>query len=484
SKVLPDPRDVGIRLDDVILRWPAGAWAFPQWPTLIVQWATVVVALVVAWRFELPRRGLVVVTAGLVLLLGWMAAHDLFVAYVWSNRVLVASLAMLALFWRPFPLLSRVLPGLGRAELRLIGLVIAAAIAIRLLGVFYPHFGSHDLIIHRWRLREVQLGYLYLFDKPSEFGQQTVVPPAFYLLVMPFTLLIDNSAFTLQAAYALLDGSYALLVAILVRQIGGSGRAATLAAITTATLPIQFTALWWGFGPQIAGQWLLVLLALLVERRNSTSRYAWFVAGVVLALALLTHNSALFLGGVWLAGYVLLASRFQPQSLWKRWGVILLASSLVATLLLYADSVGLYLGGFARGATETSVDESLRVVLIGKGLRSSVRPLGLMLCVLSVVMVLRRAPTTYHLLVVAWLLSAGLFLAVDLLFGLQVRYAYFAIPVICAGFGLLLDGLMRRGRWGWLIGWSAIAITSLAGLSLWYAGVIWNIKPTLTALTH
>jgi hypothetical protein len=489
SRVAPDPREVGIRVDDIALGWGAGDWVLPPWQTLLVELAAALVWLGVAWRLEPPVWSQGAIAAGLVGLLGWMTQYNLLMATAWETRMLAGGVVLLGLACTAFPLLDRLAPELGaRREMRKLGAIAALAVGIRLLAIYYPPFGSHDLYIHRDRLLDVQLGSLQLWDTPSEFaGQRTIVPSAFYVLASPLTLLTANPGVAIQGLYAFLEGTSALLLAILVRRLGGSARAALIAAIAIATLPIQFTALWWGFGPQIVGQWLLLLVAALVAGRGARSRGFWLAGGAALSLAFLMHDGVAILGGVWLLAYVLLVRLRYPRARdqWLGWGAALAGSTAVATLLLYADVIGLHLRGFAAPpAKPQSFDEALRLLLLSQGLLSSLRPLGAGLTVLSLGMLVWRTRTTHRLLVIGWLLSAGLFLSVDVLLGLQVRYGYFAIPMVCAGLGLLLDRLMAGRRLGVVAGWCLVAIIAWNGIGLWIAGVFLYIKPTLTALTH
>ncbi len=102
---------------------------------------------------------------------------------------------------------------------------------------------------------------------------------------------------------------------------------------------------------------------------------------------------------------------------------------------------------------------------------------------MSLIVLVRHTRRTHRWLVVAWLLSAGVFLAIDVLVGLQVRYGYFATPMVCAGLALLLDRLMDR-RWGSIAGWGITGLITFTGLILWLNGVLWAVKPAMAALTH
>ncbi len=489
SRMPPDRRDVGVRLDEIALGWSLDPWVLPAWPALLIQWAAVLVWLGVAWRLEIPRRAWLGIVVALVLLIGWMAVFDLLTASAWEARVLFGGVILLGLAWHAFSLLAHLSPGLGsRREVRWLCVITALAIGIRLVGIFYPPFGTHDLYIHQDRLQQVQAGSLALYDTPSEFAsQRTIVPPAFYLLVNPFTLLTVSPGPAIQGLFAFLDGTSPLLIAMFVRELRGSPRAALLSAIAIAVLPIQMTALWWGFGPQVVGQWLLLILAVFAARRPPANRNFWIVASLLLCCAFVIHNGVVILGGLWLAGYILLVWWFHrpARSYWLGWGLTLIAASALAVALVYVDVVVLQIHGLAGGATAPQrFDNLFRITLIWQGLYSSLRPLGYALGLASCVMLVVHTRGIHRLLVVAWLASAALFLAVDVALGLQVRYAYFAVPMLCAGLGLLLDRLMSRHRAAWLAGWCLIALIAWTGLSLWVSGAIFFVKPTLTALTH
>jgi hypothetical protein len=487
SQAAPDPRDLGVRLDDLALGW-AGGWALPTWPTLLVQWATVLVWLGIGRRLGMPRWGLLGVALGAVALLAAMAGMLLLMVMAWQTRLLATSVILLGLAWNALPLLQKHAPALrDLREIRWLLAIVAIALGVRLIATFYPPWGSHDLYIHDDRLRQVQHGALQLWDRPSEFaGQRTIVQPAFYLFASPLTLLTRESDVAIQGVYTLLEGTSALLAAILVRQIGGGARAARIAAIAIAALPIQLTALWWGFGPQIVGQWLLLLLATLITRPTAQTRAFWISAGFVFCLALLMHNGVAALGGVWLAGYAaLIWWNRRSSGQWKRWALLIGASGAVAVALLYADVIVLQWQGLVGGASAPQrFENSFRILLIGRGLLSSLRPLDIGLSLASLAALLLMTRAQHRWLVAAWLASALLFLGVDVLVGLQVRYAYFAVPLVCAGLGMLLDRFSRAGRWGRAASWSIVGMIVWAGLALWLPGIFEGLKPTLTALTH
>jgi hypothetical protein len=449
----------------------------------------VLLALALAARLGLRGWRRYALGAGLVGLQAWMASYNPFMAGAWESRLLAMGIGLAALAGALPPVLQRTWPGHeGRLAARALLLITVLAVAIRLFGLFYPSFGSHDLYIHRARLDDVQHGRLLLFDHPSEFGGQiAIVPPAFYVIAAPLTLLYHDPGVVIQGLYAFLDGTSALLVGLLVHRIGGGRRAALIAAICVAMLPIQFTILWWGFGPQIVGQWLLLLLAVLLCRDDALSPGTWKLATVVLCVAFLMHNGAVALGGVWLGVYLLLTWRRGAlrAKWWRREMSMLVIAGAVAFALLYIDVVALEIGQLAGGmrASEPLAEPS-RLRLIVAGLSASFRPLGGIASLGCLIALVRRSPGRSRWLVFGWLLSSLVFLLIDVVAGVQVRYAYFAIPMLCAGIGLVLEQIMARWSWGWLVGWGVVAAIAVAGMDLWLDGVILFVKPTLIALTH
>ncbi len=509
-----DLRAVGVRLDAVILSWATDGWQQLAWQYVLVQAALILAVIGIAWRIGVPARWRVALGLGMLALLAGMVWFDPFIAVVWQRSVLGFSVLGLLIAWNAAALIQRGLPpDTSRHEIGILGGVAIVVTGVHLLGALYPAFVSHDLYIHSGRLLKVQFGSLHLFDRPAEFaGRIIAVPPAFYVLASPLTLLMDAGS-AIQGFYALLSALSALLVAILVRQVGGSLRAAVAAALIIAFLPIQFTALWWGFAPQVVGQSLMLLLLVVINARtlqhnaltaggaapvqdapitaNNCVRYSgalyWATAGVILCLALLIHNGVAILGGFWLVGYIIMLWRFRwrtPDD-WRVWVVVVVGSGLVALLVFYLDAaVASVRELFTQTPTSVTTDEALRLRLIGSGLESSLRPIGIPLTLLSLAAALFHTRGEQRWLFGAWLASAGAFLAVDLVFGLQVRYAYFAMPLVSAGLALLLDRLMNGRAWGWLVSALVVGVVVVAGVNVWYSGVFWAVKPTLTALTH
>jgi hypothetical protein len=525
SRVEPDPRRLGVRIDGFTLHWFPGTLALPTWPMLLVQWCLVVSIIAIGWRLTLPRWSLFALGAGTVLALGWMTGQQLLVAGSWQNRLLLATAALLALFWSTLPLLQRMLPAeTATADLRWLWLITLLSFVIRMGGVLYPPFDSHDWYIHRDRIYDFIGGSMLVYDHPAEFSKKlTIVPSAPYILYQPFTLLVNNVVVAMQGVYAMFDSLVPLFLGLFVRRTGGSGRAACFAALLVALFPLNFTALWWGFGPQVIGQTLVMLMALFVVYDHSPdsdyhnrpfghSSTFWVLAMVVFVVLLLTHIGAGILGGFCLAGYTVLRFIFhRREPLYWKWGVLLIASGILVTFLLYIDVIALQLRGLS-GNQNLGWDEGdiFRVIWSLESLYISFKPLvaplllldttepgmshlaatalvvvpALALPLLSLVYLVRAVHSPYRWLVMSWIGSGALFFLIDLLFGLQVRYAYFVMPMVVAGLALLLDRLSVRHWAALLVAWCLILLVGIAGLNPWVEGIFMGIKPSLRGLTH
>lgn len=486
--VPPDKRQLGIRIDRVGLVW-FDAWVLPSWGMLLVQSLLVLTVVVLAWRLAVPWWGLLTIAGCVMLALGGMTSQSLLIAASWQNRLLVSSIAVLLLFLGINPALHHILPtGHARAEVRWLWVITLLALAIRLVAILYPPFDSHDWYIHRRRMIDFLNGAFILYDQPAEFSKKlTIVPPAPYLLYAPFTLLTDKTYVAMQGVYTFLDGVAILCAGVLVRLMGGSVRASRFAAIMLALFPLNFTALWWGFGPQVIGQSLLLMLVVFVAGRPFQNRLIWLSAGLILCLILLSHVGAGILGGCCVAGYTALVWWYQRRENphWKGWGLLLLASGVLLFVLLYVDVAAMQFQGVTSNK-RLSWDEGdiFRYWWSLESLYSSFAPLGIALPLVSVIFLVHQSRVPHRWLVNAWLASAELFFVIDLVSGLQVRYAYFVVPMIVTGLAMLLDRLVMRSRTGWLLAVALIGIVGVAGLRLWYDGTILWIQPSLRGLTH
>jgi hypothetical protein len=500
SKIPPDTRQLGVRIDGLTVGWFSSIPALPTWQLILAQWLTVMGGIVLLWRLAIPQEGIVVAVAVIIIAQAWITGDQLLVALSWHYRICLSTAAVVIAQWASFPLLTKLLPEEEVRRLWIVGLI---AFTIRMVFLLYPPFNSHDWYIHRRRIHDFLGGSFLIYDKPAEFSRKlTIVPPAPYLFYAPVTLLTASVVVAMQAVYAFIDSMSTLLVGLLVRRIGGSRRAAWSAALIFALFPLNLTALWWGFGPQVIGQQLMLLLALLVAYTPAQHRWFWVIGWLVFCIMLLSHIGAGILGGTFLSTYIVLMWLLEPHDRhhWLRWGVVLVTVGIAVFFLLYIDVIGLQFRGLA-GNQRLGWDEGdwFRYLWTLETLYSSFHPLGVIVPLVSIIHLARRTTGAHHWLVIAWLASAELFFVVDLAFGLQVRYAYFILPLVVAGLALLIDGLpgmvdhfigtyasqrVSGEMLGELLRWGIILTVSIAGMRLWIEGIFYGVKPSLRGLTH
>ncbi len=503
----PDERPLGVRVDAAAISWPQDAWKLPPPLILIAQLGLALLWVALARQLGLGAIATAGVAAAMVAGLVAHAALAPGLAAPWHGRLLGAGLITAATIWGAGQVLPRVEPRSSDAFIRALLLITLAAVAIRLLGVLYPLFFAHDLLVNSGRLRNVQLGDLTLFDRPSEFSRRVaVVSPTVFVLALPGSLLGDRGL-ALQGLYALLDGTTPLLVGLLARRLGLGERAALVAAGLIAFLPMQLTALYWGFVKQIVGQWLTLLFLVVVAGPAPRRGLGWAAATILCAVNFLIHPGGLLLCGIALgvyllaglwprlrdvaAGRVALRQALAGQELayWRGWTLALLAASALALAVQYAEAATLMIGGLLDGSTATGdstnqlSDRGALLSQIWVGINASFAPIPLALAVAGLIALLWRSAGRARLLAGAWLASALLFLLVDIVTNQQVRYGYFSAPLVCAGVAALLEPWLPRPL-GRIVAWGLVALVTAAGLALWASAIVYGVKPSVNPLTH
>jgi hypothetical protein len=505
APIPPDDRRVGVRLDGASLSWSGAAWPMPAPIVLIAQvglgliWLGLARLLAVG---RLPAAGVALALLGALVAQAALAPH---LAALWQGRLLGAGLASGAVLWGASRVVPRAAPHASRRFVNGLLMITLAALMVRLAGALYPLFFSHDLLVNSGRLRNVQLGILTLFDRPSEFSRNiAVVSPTAFILAAPLTLVGDRT-FALQFLCALLDGLTPLLVGLLALRLGLRERAALLAAALIALLPMHLTALYWGFVKQIVGQWLTLLFFVALAGPAPRSRLGWIAAGALCAVNFLIHPGGLLLSGITLGLFLMLelrpllaAGRRPPLArLWPAphanpaigWLLVLLGASAAGLAVQYIEAARLMVGGLLDGSTATPdstnqlSDTGARLWQIWVGINASFAPLPLLLAAAGLAALLWRVRGPGRSLVIAWLASALLFLLVDIVTGQQVRYGYYIAPLVCAGVAALVEPLLP-GRIGRAAAWALAALVVAAGLLLWGDAILLGVKPTVNPLTH
>lgn len=515
SPLLRDPaenREIGLRLDGVELRLGPGPLLPPAWHLLAQLACLLLLATTLRVLYASPastrttgqqaandmRRPAwplllgTCLLGGLLLAIAEAAVLPLMSAYL--PRLVGAAAVLTLLTALGLPLARRTLPFVAERDLRCFWAVALVACGIRMAGMLYPPFATHDLPLNLKRLDAVTRGLLVLIAPSTEFaGEMTIYPPAPYIALLPSYLLLGSRPLVLQYGIPLLDGSSALFVGLLALRLGAASRAARIAAVLYAVSSLSFTALWWGFTAQAFGQWCIAPLALaLIAAADHARLRTWIAAALLFQLALLSHIGVAVLAVVWvtLALGLLLYQRSRaalvlPPSFTRRALVFYVASGVMALVLLYAD-VFFFMIREAGDAGETIGQELGRgaTFLFLKGTLLAYTPLGLPLVLVGLGMLWRRAPLGPRAVATAWVVTVLLFVAIDLLFGLIVRHLYFMLPLACIAAALPLHWLARRARWAEALAWGLVAAYGASGLWLWWLATIEYLKPTMAPLTH
>lgn len=489
-----DDRLLAVALDRVAVR-PAAGTARPAWPLVGIELVVVAAVAGVLWANRAPAGG---VAIGGLLAAALLAALNLGGRYwlglaAWPLAGVGGALVAASLVAR------RLLPHGRSDEARFaqrLWLVVLGGAAVRLLGVGMPGFAFHDLDIQSILFFRVLGGEVYLFETAHEFaGGQTFYPSGPYLLILPLLLLRPVAIFALQAGGALIDACGPLLLALIARELGLSRRAALLAAAILAVLPMQFTALWWGFFTNISGQALFLCVAwLLLRYARVPSGWGVALLGVALCMVLLSHVGVLLLAGATLA-LTLAFSWLRPRLAGPAWRGLLLAGlgaglfvglayvSFVAAPML-GSAQGVLLGGDRLSPERVAEERAYIARILPVAVWRGMGMLPFLALVPGLPLIWRRAQRPLgRSLALAWLVAPLLFCIVELVALVQVRYIYFLGPLCCLASAATLERLWAR-RGGRPVVVVVLALLVWLGLWLWFNAAVIGIKPSLVPLTH
>lgn len=346
-----DPRPRGLVVSELTA---TGTGRLLPGQALLPGLSTALLVLLLAWG---TRRTWPAALAGLALALGSGAvlalnqgAWRLLLTDYTGRLLLVLLLALLLapLFGGLLGWLHRrgVVP-LSPATRRTLVAVALLAFGLRFGAMAYPLNHNSDLpfILGRtWLVREGHLLSLFLPNPaltPVQWELDVTIPrsPFYYILTTPVTLLpgYQGDELGMLAFSSAIDALAVLLVGLLARAAGGSGRAAVCAALLAALLPFGLLLIVsWGIFPTIFAQTLslAVLLLWLHLRPHLHTRRAWLLLAAAMALAYVAYPTALvFLGATWGLLWLCLLLRRDPAT-WPtfRAGVLALA---VAFVLFY-----------------------------------------------------------------------------------------------------------------------------------------------------
>lgn len=499
-RVADDPRELGVKLESFAITNLRARLPLPP----LGQFASQLILLVLAqaalirlgWGWRSQMLGLGALAIGLAVLL----SSELLLTMEYMPRLVVATGVLALLTWLALPPLERwltgakpVVPG-GIRELHLLWALTLVACGIRLIGVLYPSFGGQDLGRNLDRLLTTISGQLVIIAPSGEFARGlTIYPPGPYLGLMPGIVATGDLGSLMQGGLALMDGITCFLTAVLVYLLGGNRHAARLALVLYAGNITAFSAMSYSFSAQIYGQWFTAPLALLLlnalhthralQANWITNRRIWLLAMILLLFGVFSHIGVAFLAIGWMGLLLLIITISERRIPWWAWGLFA-AACLLSFGLLYIEIVGVTLQHAAERVVPRSIGSGTlfpgyRILLVN-GVRLAYSDIGLALLPLGLLLVrIWRYPPA-----LAWLLTALFFLMVDLILNVQVRYFYFALPLVLAAIALFLGTIAARGRWGTLIGWALVLAVVIPQIALWYSGTWGEGKIPMTPLTH
>lgn len=492
TQVGDDERHVSLRFEGASLRVYGTGLIWPNLGIIALQGLILLCGTLIAQALRLPLLGLggavlLLLSAGLI----YIASIQALVLQSYLLRLAVVALLLTLLSYSLLPwLIKRWGQRLDPDLLRAFWGASLLAITLRLTGVLYPTFAAHDLALNVDRLLKSVTGNLLITNHSFEFGGGTTVyPPGPYLTIQPLLLFGIAPPLLVAGAMAFIDGLNAFAVGLLAQRFGLDKRSASMAAMLFAAVPVTWMPLFFGHSAQIFGQAMMLplLLALLAGFQQPNSLRYWLLAGLPLSVALLSHIGVTVIAVAWLgiAWLLIMLGRVGSGRARIAMFSLIATSSLIALALIYGMVLGSHLEQTQEIGQEALGQElqSSAAWLIWRGFLVGYNSLGLILPVLGLALFARqKLPSAGWQFVLAWLLVALLFLAVELSIGLQVRYIYFLAPLVCILSGYLLGYLSQRGRLLALASWAIVGFLLIQSSATWYSGVLFDARVSMVAL--
>jgi hypothetical protein len=452
----------------------------------------------------------------------------------------IAAALLLAGWLRPAlgALYRRFAPPIRPAARRWLMLIALLVLATRYGGKIYPDAMWGDIGFHINRYTEVLGGLVLLLSRNR--GVDFPYPPAFYLLLMPFSLLGLDRRVLLQLGGALLDAASPFLVYTLAvcglartpRQPASARdqRIGLLAAGIYSFSASGFMITWWNFSTHTFSQFahLLLITALVMlsrsakdEGRRTKDEMYSFVVGLSSFVALFLLQSIVYLGhfGFWinttlLGGMGLLAllvAIIRARRSWSSfWGLlaVFVAAELFAALIYYSAYTSLFIaqaqataaGGLNGLANRGPTDRALLWQnLWDAGFRIHFGFFAVPLALCGLVLLWQRTHNerrttkdaeamhlalvvgrwSFVVLMLGTLVIALLFGALPFITGstLSTRWLMFSAWVIAIGAAVMAQLLWRSGRAGrWLL-FAMGSYMLWITASQWLGALAWRIRP-------
>jgi hypothetical protein len=494
-----DTRNLGIALDRVdLIGWEWGRRPFLP-PTALLLAGTVLFLYL-----GLRRAGLGTVAVGgvaflwgLVLLVGLLLPARPFVAAYAPGLFLATALAypVLLLTLRLAEVLLRRAPQPpDRRAWRWLGVLFLLVFLLRFGGALSPRYASHDAPFHANRLEFAERGALFFEHVSVEAEMRNdPYPGAFYLSVLPLTLLVQDRLGLLAFFVAWAASSEVFLLWFLARQVLGK-RASRWATLLYAAFPINLAAYWAGIYTNLFASWVVLLVAVAVvlawQRRLTGSLLLWVP---LFALLFLAHFGLVILWiPVTLLWGVLLyregdrLQRARLRRLLLAWllGLVLAVTLYYSYFLAFFGSTVAAVGSSLQGTISSGGEETPRLVRTLAELRVwwdwgalvDYAGIGLFLGGLGLLTACRRKGAVSSLL---WSMAtiALLFWAVSMLAFYFTRYMLFLLPVVAIGSAAVLSACWRRGPAGRSVALVGLFYVCAMTVAMWVGLCLFGLRP-------
>jgi hypothetical protein len=485
--VAPDPRVVGVRLEGIAVR---ALGKNPAASLVAIDAALLILVILIARRLGATRRSqlLLLAACGAGIVGVTFGFPSLAITYFIRILATLGPLALLLVLALPAAERHASTWGIDRGFIHAASAITLVAIMIRLLGALFPLYEAHDLSLNVERYLRTIGGSLVASNRSFEFRSGvTIYPAGPYLLFAPALLLGLAPSLIVQGGNAIVDGIGALATIALSRTAGASRRASLLSGLLYAALPVMLTSLYWGHSAQVFGQGLMVPIALaLLHGIRHARRASFAIAGALLACAFLSHIGVTILAIAWLGLawiWMITRSRLGRATI-TQLTLALGCAGMVGLLLVYGPELTFKIEQTAAVSERVSSEGYASSILIWRALQISFYQIGLPLIPLGLWAYLRRLnlPPGGLALAGSWLAAALIFLGVELLTGLQVRYLVFLAPPACLLIADALDWIGERVRFGPLIAWGLALLLVAQGCASWYNGTINDIQMSMVPL--
>lgn len=482
-----DARDLGIAVDSINLRDNSGASGLIAPPLALLGLtllATLAVYALVALLLRSPTGAASAAAASALILIACAIGPRFTLALfapslAWIIGLVAATTALVG--WSLQNLGERLDWATDRRALGGATLIAGANLFALLAGMRHPQFRSSDLMLNVHRLEFVQRGdWVFTLALPGARAIEAPYPPLFYAVMLPFAALIKNTALLVETTAALTLAASALLTFALARRVTGDDGASLWAAGIWSLLPIAYGMSSAGNFANLFGQGVanLALISLILTWGRWDRPPVTALLAALLTLALLGHFGVFLSLLVTVPLFVLVAA-FIPQG--RRQALALAIAFAVAVAVAWAlyyrfhatlllGHLQDFLGGDtnARGTSEAvSLAQRLRSLWGGLLLWWGWPALPLALAGINLLRRLRPSATLW--LTLAWLGSALLFAAGELIAGLSVRFHLFVGPALAVVAAWAIWQLWRSHRH-----LGPLAALLIATIWLWQTFTYWT----------